>query len=128
MTKASKEDIDMARARLQRYLPVRTQAMRDAHQWTIVYQLVRHVSKSGMSRDISTYVIDSSYIDAPPQLVCLDWAIGTLVGGLRREGVRISGCGMDMGFALLDHAVHAAYAHLEYSVRPNANDYRRDWL
>src|SRR5512147_309240 len=129
MARVSKADMVDAIERLQKYLPLvpntrRANGTRDygvCHRPTI-YQLVRHVSKSGMSRDISTFAVENG------QLVCLDWAIGTVVGGLRRDAVRISGCGMDMGFALLEHACHKAWSHLPYEQQPSANDYDRRWL
>lgn len=123
MGKPTKEDIEQAKERIRAYLPP---VECGYHNRPKVYQIVRHVSKSGMSRDISTYVVDSS----DGSLVRLDWAIGTLVGGLnsKRDGVRIGGCGMDMCFALLDHALHAAYAELPCNERPSANDYDRRTL
>lgn len=135
MGKPSKEDVLHARETLRKFLPPAdktrhekpgkfgTQQYTEYHSpKTVVYQIVRSVSRSGMSRTISTYAVSEG------QLVCLDWAIGTLLGGLKREGVRIGGCGMDMGFAMLDHAVHAAYSELEYKERPSANDYDLRWL
>jgi len=60
-----------------------------------LYTILRHVSNSGMFRLISVFTI----VDNKP--VILDWYIDNL--GLykrdgKREGLRISGCGMDMGF------------------------------
>ena len=59
------------------------------------YTLLRHVSASGMSRRISVFVI----VDKQP--VCIDWYIEQL--GLykrhnSKQGLKVSGCGMDMGF------------------------------
>lgn len=131
-TRPSKADIEMARERIMEHVPAVAKKRRANGSWEyegqrpVIYQLVRSVARSGMSRVISTYAVSDG------QLVCLDWAIGTLVGGLKREGVRISGCGMDMGFALMDHALHEAYkAKLEavpYTERPNGNDIDRRWL
>lgn len=62
-----------------------------------VYTILRHVSQSGMSRDIDLFVMGDkgpimvTYI--AKQLLKLRWG--------KREGVRIGGCGMDMGFALV---------------------------
>lgn len=123
MAKPSKQDVQDATERLRTYLQLQEGKKR------IIYQIVRRVSKSGMSRVISTFAVDDG------QLVCLDWAIGTLVGGLdKREGVRIGGCGMDMGFALLDHAIHAAWyasgvlSDVPHGDRLSANDFDRRWL
>ena len=64
-----------------------------------VYTLVRHVSASGMSRDISFYValIDS---DKKPYLRNIDCLMGdvcALPDG-KSGGLRVGGCGMDMCF------------------------------
>jgi hypothetical protein len=63
-----------------------------------VYTVLRHVSSSGMSRDIDLYV----FRDDKPF-----WLTGyaATATGQRRapkgSGIRIGGCGMDMGFALV---------------------------
>lgn len=60
-----------------------------------IYTILRHVSSSGMSRRIS-FVI---FKDGKP--LQLDYHIEALGLGYRRsnkEGVSVSGCGMDMGF------------------------------
>jgi hypothetical protein len=62
------------------------------------YTMLRHVSSSGMFRRISVYVIEDN------QPLCIDYLIGKL-GNYKRdkenEGLRVSGCGMDMGFAVV---------------------------
>lgn len=101
-----------------------------------VLQLVRSVSKSGMSRVISTYVSDGQ-----DGLLCLDWAIAVVCGyPLKNQGVRIRGCGTDMGFVLLDSATHRTFAQPYTHISPDlsvsvqayypydANDYNRRWL
>jgi hypothetical protein len=60
-----------------------------------VYSVLRHVSKSGMSRNIDFYIIKN---DQPL------WLTGTIANllGIKRsnsgEGVTIKGCGTDVGF------------------------------
>lgn len=85
-----------------------------------VYMLVRNVARSGMSRVISTFVVDRD-----GDLLCLDRAIAIVTERPMGKdgGVRIGGCGMDMGFALLDHAVHVVFGR-----GVSANEFRRDWL
>jgi len=61
-----------------------------------VYTLLRHVSRSGMSRRISLYIARDS------EMHNLDFLAAQLVG--RKEdgqGIACSGCGMDMGFELV---------------------------
>lgn len=63
-----------------------------------VYTILRHVSSSGMSRDISVITIDDE-----GQIRQWDWAVACVLGEplAKREGVRVGGCGMDMGFHLV---------------------------
>jgi hypothetical protein len=65
-----------------------------------VRTILRHVSRSGMCRRISPVIIKDGSILHP------DYAVSVLLNGkpLRYsdpEGVRMDGCGMDMGFALV---------------------------
>lgn len=80
-----------------------------------IYCVLRHVSRSGMFRRISFYAIrgeDHVYLDG-------------LIAGMTaykldkaKIGLRVSGCGMDMGFAV----VHA----FSRSCFPNGFRYRKD--
>lgn len=63
-----------------------------------VYTIVRHVSRSGMQREISLYAISK---DGRPQWLdgwaskLLDYRLG------KNEGLVVGGCGMDMAFHLV---------------------------
>jgi hypothetical protein len=63
-----------------------------------VYTVLRHVSRSGMSRSIDLYAV----IDGE-----MRWLTGYAAQALetaidkKNGGLKISGCGMDMGFALV---------------------------
>lgn len=66
-----------------------------------LYTILRHVSRSGMSRRISVvFIRDNQPLDISP-------AVGKVIGLPYRqrfedpEGVRIDGCGMDMGFEIV---------------------------
>jgi len=60
-----------------------------------VKTVVRHVAKSGMSRSITLIAPNCENIDYYAATV-----IGSKVDG-NNGGIRIGGCGMDMGFALV---------------------------
>lgn len=62
-----------------------------------VFLILRHVSKSGMQREISAFVM----VDGEPRYLNYHAAIilGTRVG--KHDGVVVGGCGMDMGFSLV---------------------------
>ena len=62
-----------------------------------IYTVLRHVSKSGMSRDIDLYKMTA---DGPEYL---SGYAATALGERRApdQGIRVGGCGMDMGFHLV---------------------------
>ena len=62
-----------------------------------VYTMLRSVSSSGMSRRISLFVCDGS------DMRCIDSTVSVVTGHRESEkgGIVMSGCGMDMGFALV---------------------------
>lgn len=69
-----------------------------------VYCVLRHVSTSGMSRRISFFAIHKG------EMRLLDGCIETLTSYKRhasKDGIRVDGCGMDMGFAVV-YALGAA--------------------
>lgn len=85
--KYSKEEKAEALARLRELCP----------PGTIVFCKLNHVSRSGMSRSITPFVIKEN----EPRY--LTWTVSILFGQKRDkwDGVRMGGCGMDMGFALV---------------------------
>ena len=64
---------------------------------TTVYTKLNHVSRSGMSRSITPFLI----IDGEPYYIA--WSVAVIFAQSRdkHDGVRMDGCGMDMGFALV---------------------------
>lgn len=71
-----------------------------------VYCILRHVSRSGMYRRISFYILQDAGPDYPPaerhyprylDRLIIEAGIGHDHRG-RGEGVGVGGCGMDMGF------------------------------
>lgn len=72
---------------------------------TEVITLLRHVSKSGMSRRIDFYTIKNN------KMLCLTGLVATVLD-LKfgaGEGVVVGGCGMDMGFGTVYNLSHALY-------------------
>lgn len=65
---------------------------------TQIYTILRHVSRSGMSRQISFVMFQDN------QPLYLNYHIGRLFGLKygKHDGLIIGGCGMDMGY----HIVH----------------------
>ena len=64
-----------------------------------IYTVIRHVSNSGMQREISVKMIDAG------RIIHLDWLASTALGMKigKHNGIVVKGCGMDMGFHLVDN-------------------------
>jgi hypothetical protein len=65
---------------------------------SIVYTVLRHVSKSGMMREIDLYTIKDG------GLIYLTGYAAVAMGDNRNKNtgaIRVPGCGMDMGFHLV---------------------------
>lgn len=71
-----------------------------------VFIVLRHVSRSGMSRSISVF----ASVDGQPHDITYQASrvIGESVDR-RHGGIRMRGCGMDMGFALVYSLSHVLY-------------------
>lgn len=70
-----------------------------------IYTVLRSVSKSGLSRSISFYIIDNK------EIININYYIKTLLGykfNKTRDGLIVKGGGMDMGF----HVVHTLLREL----------------
>ena len=64
-----------------------------------LHTICDHVSRSGMSRNIRVVIIDKDGGTTHP-----NWAVACVLGysqAKRGDGIVMTGCGMDMGFALV---------------------------
>lgn len=76
-----------------------------------VYTVLRHVSRSGMSRNIDLYYISAGGANddyRTPEPVWISSYVGKAIGRPqsrknweKSQGLTVSGCGMDMGFSLV---------------------------
>ena len=72
-----------------------------------VFTILRHVSKSGMSREIGIVLLSPAADEQSDGRTCIDLhpnylvaqALGERIG--KRDGIVVGGCGMDMGFHLV---------------------------
>ena len=63
-----------------------------------IYTNCQHVSQSGMTRDIQLLFVKDD------KLINLNYYVSKVLGNrIVNNGIRIGGCGMDMGFALVDN-------------------------
>lgn len=82
------------------------EALDNLHRWIkpgdTLYTILENVSRSGMTREIRTLILkadNGKVVDIHP-----NHAVATVLGYSRSKhgnGIKIQGCGMDMGFALV---------------------------
>lgn len=97
----------MAKQPTARELEIRDELREILKPGTNVRTILRHASKSGMSREISAVVVgkDGSVRD-------LDWMIVNAGFGFKfgkHGGIVMGGCGMDMGFSLVYSVSRSLY-------------------
>jgi hypothetical protein len=71
-----------------------------------VYVVVRNIARSGMSRTLSTIVVE----DGVPR--DMSWSVARALGwtyDTKYYGVKVAGCGMDMGFHLTYELAQVLY-------------------
>jgi hypothetical protein len=96
---------------------------------TTVYTVLRHVSRSGMSRDIDVYVIE----DGEPRRITYTVAkAADLTYSRKAEAIKIGGCGMDMGFAVVYNLSRSLYnnGHSSFACIGKgcpSNDHSNSW-
>lgn len=73
---------------------------------TTVYTVLRHVSRSSMSRDIDVYVMEDNH---PRRITWTVAKAADLTYSRKAEAIKIGGCGMDMGFAIVYDLSRALY-------------------
>lgn len=69
-----------------------------------VYTILRHVSRSGMRREIGIMLLPKGKRGAAGPMhpnFAVACALGLPMATTSRDGVKMGGCGMDMGFALV---------------------------
>jgi len=100
MPRFSKQDRQQAIEELRKLLP----------PGTTVYTVLRHVARSGMSRDIDVYVFPSDGGETSPRW--LSHLVAKATGFTftdRRDALRVGGCGMDMGFHVVSTLSRVLY-------------------
>ena len=79
----------------------RDEALAKLREWIkpgdTVYTILRHVSRSGMQREIGVVLMRENGDLHPNYLVAQ--AIGAKLG--KRDGIIVGGCGMDMGYHIV---------------------------
>jgi hypothetical protein len=93
----------------------RTEAIERLREWVkpgdTVYTVLRHISRSGMQREIGVLVPRSGEPGQPADFLHPNHAVATAIGSRlgKRDGVIMGGCGMDMGVALVYELSYALY-------------------
>ena len=88
-TQAAKVECEEAKAKLREWIK----------PGDTVHTILRHVSRSGMQREIGIVLLKDGTDLHPNWLVAK--AIGERVG--KRDGIVVGGCGSDMGFEIVYH-------------------------
>lgn len=73
----------------------------------VLYTIIRHVARSGMQRSI-----DVISISEDGEVYNISYLVKTALDmqiDQKNGGVKMGGCGMDMGFALVDHLSYKLY-------------------
>lgn len=95
---------------------VRQEQIDNLREWfpkgSTVYTILRHVARSGMSRTIGVLALLPG--KGTPDFRHPNYAVSVVLGDRLdtsngRDGVRVSGCGMDMGFDLAYRLGQALY-------------------
>lgn len=97
-------DKELARMRLREILA--------EQEKPLIYTVLRHVSSSGMSRDISLKTVQDG------ELIDITYTAAEALGEKVKEKngrrvIRVGGCGMDMGFHLVYSLSSVLYANEE---------------
>jgi hypothetical protein len=72
-----------------------------------IYTLVTHVARSGMVRDVVCLLAEPD-----GHIWNASWKVATATGhNVHNDGVRVGGCGMDMGFWLAQHLSYVLHGH-----------------
>lgn len=95
---------------------VRQEAIDRLKQWIkpgdVIHTQLKSVSRSGMSRVIQVIKIDCDPERKEPDVLYLGYNVALAVEmkyDREREGVKVGGCGMDMGFHLVYELSHALF-------------------
>ena len=124
MKRYTAEEVTHAREMLCKFVP----------QGSTVHCVLRHVSRSGMSRRIDFYAIDvetfitkkAGVYKPVARLQYLTGWMSVLFGDARSDkGMRVDGCGMDMGFHVVDQLASALYGR---DKRGLGNGLRCEWI
>ena len=111
----AKKEVDSASAYLLSIL--------EKQETPTLYTSLKHVSSSGMSRDMKVLAVVNG------QIVDVTWYVGKLnVGTIKeRNGqrvIRVGGCGMDMGF----HVVYSISSYLYRNQDDAGYVIRHEWI
>ena len=93
--KYTKEQIESAKHQL-----------RAVRKGDTLYTIVRNVARSGMSREISVFIARGKEVRD------ISWAVAVTLGWSQNKNtraVKIGGCGMDMGFHLVNSLSYAMH-------------------
>lgn len=88
-----------------------------------VYTALKHVSSSGMMRHIACYIVRDN------KIVDITWHVSRILDLKRANngGVKVSGCGMDMGFHVVYELSCALFCPSKYE-HDSAYKLNQKWI
>lgn len=103
MARYSKQEVQESLTRLRKLCP----------PGTTIYTTLEHVSRSGMMRRIRLFkLVKGDRIGLTWDVArVLGYSIRTPRGWVQDRGLAVSGCGMDMGFHLVNSLSYALHGH-----------------
>jgi hypothetical protein len=94
-----------------------------------VYTVLRHVSRSGMSRNLDCYALTTDG-DGKAWIRRITWQVCKATGhryNTKAEALTITGCGMDMGYSVVNDLAIGLYCPDVYT-HEGAYSLRHEWL
>lgn len=91
-----------------------------------VYTKINHVSKSGMSRAISCYIIVDNRPVKIDYLICKVLEVAKF--DTKHGGAKVGGCGMDMGFDLVYRLSRKLFESAPGHPTDGGYNLKQEWL
>lgn len=112
--KYKKEEVEEAKKYLMDVLPV----------GGTCYTQVKSVAKSGMSRKMKFFAVEDG------EIINVTWRVATVLGdSVQSDGtIRVSGCGMDMGFHMVYNLARTLYRDFKTNGGDSGYALKQRWL
>jgi hypothetical protein len=124
MRKEQQQADEAGRELLKDYFSDPPEDKKEARKYFTVYTRLKHVSASGMMRVIDCYIIRDN------EPLRISWSVAKAAGytyDRKYEGVKVGGCGMDMGFSIVNNLSICLFCPNNYD-HDQAYKLQHQWL